>query len=187
MKNKQFYFIIAILILVADQLTKWWATAKLLPVSSMEVVENFFRFTYARNRGVAFSLFADSEFEVRWILSAISLLAATGVLIYLLKTPAFMTRLNTALSLLLAGITGNLIDRVRLGEVVDFVDFHWYEQFTWPTFNVADAAICVGAALLALEMMREETAARRDSAAGASAVSPAINSVSEQSRISSTD
>ena len=60
------------------------------------------------------------------------------------------------LALLLAGIVGNLIDRVRLGEVVDFLDFHWGDRFTWPTFNLADAAICIGAALLAIELAREE-------------------------------
>jgi signal peptidase II len=60
---------------------------------------------------------------------------------------------------------GNLIDRVRLGEVVDFLDFHWGSLFTWPTFNVADAAICIGAGLLALELLREEKAAARGAAA----------------------
>lgn len=156
MKTRQYYLIIAVLVLVADQLTKLWATAKLLPVASLEVIEGLFRLTYARNRGVAFSLFADSEFEVRWILSAVSALAAVAVLVWLWRTAAHQRRLNMALALLLAGITGNLIDRVRLGEVVDFLDFHWFDRFVWPTFNVADAAICVGAALLALEMMKEE-------------------------------
>lgn len=66
--------------------------------------------------------------------------------------------MNGSLALLLAGIVGNLIDRVRLGEVVDFLDFHWVDRFTWPTFNLADAAICIGAALLALELLREERA-----------------------------
>lgn len=185
MKNKQLYFIIAFIVLLADQLTKLWATAKLMPVSSIEVIENFFRLTYARNRGVAFSLFADSAFEVRWILSAISAAAAVGVLIYLWRTAAEQFRLNMALSLLLAGITGNLIDRVRLGEVVDFLDFHWFARYTWPTFNVADAAICVGAGLLALEMMQEEKTSDRQPVTPASA--PPINPVSDQSSVSSSD
>ncbi|HZS07869.1 MAG TPA: signal peptidase II [Blastocatellia bacterium] len=179
MKNKQFYFIIIVVILVTDQLTKLWATAKLLPVGSMEVIEGLFRLSYARNRGVAFSLFADSQFEVKWVFSAISALAALAVFGYLVRTAAVSVRLNLALALLLAGITGNLIDRVRLGEVVDFLDFHWFERFTWPTFNVADAAICVGAVLLALEMMKEERAASHQA--------QAVSQVSEQSGVSSSE
>lgn len=156
MNTKLPYFIIAIVVLIADQVTKAWATAKLQPIDTMEIIPNFFRFTYARNRGVAFSLFADSQFETKWILAGISTIAAIGVIVYLWRSGAHERRLNYALSFLLAGIVGNLIDRVRLGEVVDFIDFHWYESYTWPTFNIADAAICMGAALLALEMLREE-------------------------------
>ncbi len=156
MQTKVKYFVLALIVLIIDQVSKAWATDKLLPVDSLEVIPNFFRFTYARNRGVAFSLFADSKYEIKWVLAAISLLAAIGVAYYLIRLAANNSRLNISLSLLLAGIVGNLIDRVRLGEVVDFIDFHWYEKYTWPTFNIADAAICVGAALLALEMLFEE-------------------------------
>jgi signal peptidase II len=158
MQNKAKYFFLALIVLIADQVSKAWATDKLLPVDTLEIIPNFFRFTYARNRGVAFSLFADSKYEIKWVLAAISLLAAIGVAYYLIRLAANNLRLNISLSLLLAGIVGNLIDRVRLGEVVDFIDFHWYEKYTWPTFNIADAAICVGAALLALEMLFEEKA-----------------------------
>jgi signal peptidase II len=156
MTTKLPYFILAVVVLAADQVTKAWATAKLQFVDTMEIIPNFFRFTYARNRGVAFSLFADSQFETKWILAGISTVAALGVGYYLIRSAASNKRLNYALAFLLAGIVGNLFDRVRLGEVVDFIDFHWYEKYTWPTFNIADAAICVGAALLAIEMMREE-------------------------------
>jgi signal peptidase II len=158
MKGKQSYFIITFIALVADQVTKALATAWLEPHGSVNVIDGLFRLSYARNRGVAFSLFADSEFEVQWVLAAISATAAVGVAVYLGRSVASNRRLNLALSLLLAGIIGNLIDRVRLGEVVDFLDFHWGERFTWPTFNIADAVICIGAALLALELMREEKA-----------------------------
>lgn len=156
MQTKAKYFFLALIVLIADQVSKAWATEKLLPVDTLEVIPNFFRFTYARNRGVAFSLFADSKYEIKWVLAAISLLAAIGVAYYLIRLATNNSRLNISLSLLLAGIVGNLIDRVRLGEVVDFIDFHWYEKYTWPTFNIADAAICIGAALLALEMLFEE-------------------------------
>jgi signal peptidase II len=159
MKSKFIYLIIAIAVLAADQVSKAWATAWLEPHGSLQVIEGFFRLSYARNRGVAFSLFADSEFNMRWLLAAISAAAAVAVIVYLGRTVASNAWLNTALAFLLAGITGNLVDRVRLGEVVDFLDFHLGEHFTWPTFNIADAAICLGALLLALELMKEEKAA----------------------------
>lgn len=156
MRSKTFYLFIAALLLIADQWTKAWATAVLKPVVLIEVIPAYFRFSYATNRGVAFSLLADASFDVRWLLAAISLVAAGFVVFYLLQTPAQKVRMNVALSLLLAGIVGNLIDRVRLGEVVDFIELHWRDVYAWPTFNVADAAICIGAGLLALEMLREE-------------------------------
>lgn len=160
MNQKITYFLIAIVVLILDQASKAWATAKLQFVDTIEVIPNFFRLTYARNRGVAFSLFADSKFEMKWILAGISTLAAIGVGIYLWRT-VNNRRLSFALSLLLSGIVGNLIDRVRLGEVVDFIDWHWYEKYTFPTFNIADSAICVGAALLALDMLRDENISSR--------------------------
>ncbi len=160
MKSKLPYFIITIIVLAADQLTKAWATASLKPVAFIEVIPDFFRLSYATNRGVAFSLLADSQFDLRWVLAAISLAAALFVVSYFRRAPANLARLNAALALLLAGIVGNLIDRVRLGEVVDFIELHWRDLYSWPTFNIADSAICVGAVLLALEMLREERAAR---------------------------
>ena len=158
MKRKWSYFIITVIALAADQLTKAMATQWLEPRGSVTVMDGFFRLSYALNRGVAFSLFADSQFQVQWVLVAISATAAVAVMVYMGRTVAGNRRLNTALALLLAGITGNLLDRARLGQVVDFLDFHWGERLTWPTFNIADAVICIGAALLALELMREETA-----------------------------
>ena len=156
------YLLTTLLLLIADQATKYWATVVLKPVFMIEVIPGFFRLTYATNRGVAFSLFADSEMEIRYILAGVSLLAAAMVAAYQWRTPVRKVGLNMAFSLMLAGIIGNLIDRIRLGEVVDFIDLHWAEVYTWPTFNVADAAICVGAGLLALQLIIEERAAQRD-------------------------
>jgi signal peptidase II len=156
MRSKYSYLFITLIVLAVDQLTKQWAITSLKPVSLIEVIPGFFRLSFATNRGVAFSMFAESELNVRLIFAAVSTLAAIFVFIYLARTPAVRIRMNAALSLLLAGIIGNLIDRVRLGEVIDFLDFHVGEKYTWPTFNIADAAICFGAVLLALEMLREE-------------------------------
>lgn len=156
MKNKHSYFLLAVIVLVADQLTKAWAIAKLKPVVLMEVIPGFFRLVYATNRGVAFSLFADGAFDARWVFAGISTVATLFVAVYLMRTPPEKLRLSTALALLLAGIIGNLIDRVRLGEVVDFLGFHFQDKYSWPIFNLADSAICIGATLLALEMLFEK-------------------------------
>lgn len=166
MRTKLSYLFITVIVLAADQLTKAWATASLKPnVFPIEVIPGLFRFSYATNRGVAFSLFADSQLEIRWILSAVSLIAALFVIIYFRRAPIDRPWLNLSLSLLLAGIIGNMVDRVRLGEVVDFIELHWRDLYSWPTFNIADSAICVGAVLLAMEMLREEKAARLASSA----------------------
>jgi len=173
MRTKSAYILCAAVVLVADQLTKAWATTSLKPVPYVEVIPGLFRLSYATNRGVAFSLFADSQFDIRWILSAVSLIAALFVLSYFRRAPADKPWLNVSLALLMAGIVGNMIDRVRLGEVVDFIELHWQSLYSWPTFNVADSAICVGAVLLALEMLREERAARVRPLGGVEAPTPA--------------
>jgi len=173
MRTKSSYVLGAIIVLAADQLTKAWATASLKPVVYIEVVPGLFRLSYATNRGVAFSLFADSQFDIRWVLSAVSLIAALCVFSYFRRVPADKSWLNVSLALLMAGIIGNMIDRVRLGEVVDFIELHWRDLYSWPTFNIADSAICVGAVLLALEMLREEKAARIRSSGAAGISNPA--------------
>ena len=156
------YLLLSVVILLLDQGTKAWALARLRPVAMIEVIPDFFRLTFATNRGVAFSLFADGPEGTRYILSVIALLAAAMVSYQQWQTPASHQRMQWSLSLLLAGILGNLIDRIRFGEVIDFLDFHLAERYAWPTFNVADAVICVGAGLLAIELLREERRGRRD-------------------------
>jgi signal peptidase II len=180
MKTKLVYLLCAAIVLMADQLTKLWATISLKPIGYKDVIEGFFRWNYATNRGVAFSLCADCPSGSRWVLSAVSLIAALFVISYFRRAPADKPRLNVSLSLLLAGIVGNMIDRIRLGEVVDFIEFHWSGLRLsgdwwqgWPIFNVADSAICVGAVLLALEMLREEKAARISSSGGVEISTPA--------------
>jgi len=173
------FFIITAVIVLVDQVTKFWAFESLKPVIMIEVIPGLFRLTYATNRGVAFSLFADSEMNVRLIFAAISTIAALVVIGYLVFTPAEKVLTRFSLSLLLAGIIGNLIDRVRLGEVIDFLDFHIGDSYTWPTFNIADSAICIGAVLLALEMIREERSA--------SSRKRIVNPATDEGRIGSSE
>ena len=178
MNSKYAFWLLSFLVLIADQATKLWATARLRPVGVIEVIPDYFRFSYALNRGVAFSLFADVQFNIKWVLAAISGAAAVMVVHYLVNTPLSQRRMCWSLSLLLAGILGNLIDRIRLGEVVDFIELHWRDQFTWPTFNIADSAICIGAILLALELLKEERAVSALPAAASANSTPAPEEVS---------
>ncbi len=134
-----------------DQVTKTWAVRNLRFGNDQEIIPNFLNFAYAQNTGVAFSFLDNHGDAGRWGLSIVAGLAAVFVLYYFLRVPHTHDRLLGALALLLAGIVGNVTDRARLGFVIDFVDVQiggWH----YPTFNVADAAICIGAGLLILDM-----------------------------------
>jgi len=139
---------------LADQATKAWATHRLRFGEEVRVVQDFLHFDYATNDGIAFGQLQDGGQFSRWMLVGLGAAALVAVLVYFLRTARSDDRLLGACALLLAGIAGNLTDRVRLGHVIDFVEVH-LGSYQWPTFNVADAAICVGAALLALDIIRE--------------------------------
>jgi signal peptidase II len=127
--------------------------------SSIVVIRNFFNITYIRNKGAAFSFLAGSAYRLP-ILTLISLIAIVAILIFFRKLRPDQKFTAFCLSLIFAGALGNLIDRVRLGEVIDFLSVHWYEHY-WPAFNVADSAICVGVFLLAIDMYFEEKRQKR--------------------------
>jgi signal peptidase II len=148
------YLLAAAALYVADQASKAWAVKRLSGGEVVRVFDNLLHFGYAENPGIAFGrLQGGGEFG-RWMLAALAALAAVGLLAYFLRTKRTEDRLLGALALLLAGVAGNLTDRVRLGHVVDFIEV-FIGSYQWPTFNVADAAICTGAALLALDLILE--------------------------------
>ncbi len=145
------YLLAAGAVFMIDQTTKAWAVRRLRFGDIREVIPGFLNFAYATNTGVAFSMFDDHGSAGRWGLSLVALLAATLVLYFFWKTPRSDDRILGALALLLAGIVGNVTDRARLGFVVDFIDVQ-FGNWHYPTFNVADIAICTGAGLLILDM-----------------------------------
>ena len=136
---------------MVDQTTKAWAARKLHFGGDQSVIDNFLTFSYAQNTGVAFSMFDDHGDTGRFGLSAVAGVAALLVLYYFWRVPRSHDRLLGALALLLAGIVGNLTDRLRLGYVIDFIDVQ-LGSWHYPTFNVADMAICIGAGLLILDL-----------------------------------
>lgn len=150
------YLFAAAGLFLVDQASKAWAVRALKRTGdSRSVVSGFIDLAYAENRGIAFGQFQEGGAFGRWFLVALALAATIAVLVYFFRTPRSDDRLLGACAMLLAGIVGNLTDRVRLGYVIDFIEVHVGRSFTWPTFNVADAAICTGAFLLALDIMLE--------------------------------
>ena len=135
-----------------DQVTKAWAVRRLRFGDDLPVIGGFLNFAYAQNTGVAFSMLDDGGDTGRWGLSAVALVAGALVLYFFWRTPRSDDRILGALALLLAGIAGNVTDRVRMGFVVDFIDVQ-FGSWHYPTFNVADMAICIGAGLLILDMI----------------------------------
>ncbi len=145
------YLAIAGGVFMIDQATKAWATHELRFGGDKSVISGFLNFAYAQNTGVAFSMLDDHGDAGRWGLSIVAFVAATLVLYFFWRTPRTDDRILGALALLLAGIAGNVTDRMRLGFVVDFIDVQ-IGSWHYPTFNIADSAICIGAGLLILDV-----------------------------------
>lgn len=143
-----------------DQASKAWAVRTLRSGDIVTVISGFLNFAYAENTGVAFSMFDDHGSTGRWGLSAVAIVAAVLVLFYFWRTPRSDDRMLGSLALLLAGIVGNVTDRLRLGFVVDFIDVQ-FGEWHYPTFNVADMAICVGAVLLLIDVFLTKNAETR--------------------------
>lgn len=155
MKNRYLFLAaVSLPVIVLDQVTKLLIVRKLAYHESITVVENFFEIIHARNPGAAFSFLRDSSFRLPFLIT-VSIVASVAVIAIYRKLRPEQKLVSLALALILGGAVGNLIDRVRLGEVVDFLNVHWYQHY-WPAFNVADSALCVGVGLLALDIIREE-------------------------------
>jgi signal peptidase II len=145
------YLVAALGIYLLDQSTKTWAVRR-LRFRDIKVIGGILDFTYAENPGIAFGQLQEGGTFGRWFFAVLAGAAAIAVLFYFFRTPRNDDRVLGACALLLAGILGNLTDRVRLGYVIDFILVH-AGSYHWPTFNVADASITCGALLLAYDMI----------------------------------
>ena len=159
MRLKRKYLILVVLttlIIVLDQLTKYMIVERFRYGESIPVIAGFFSLTYIRNTGAAFGLLAHANptFRIPFFV-IVPLVALVAIGFIFRKIPERDVKLSTALSLVIGGAVGNLIDRVMLNYVVDFLDFHWRYEYHFPAFNVADMAICVGVGILMLDLLTQ--------------------------------
>lgn len=148
------YLLASFGIYMVDQSTKAWAVRTLRHGDDRTIIRGFFDLIYNENPGIAFGQLQGGGNFGRWFFSGLAFAAALGIIIYFLKTPRSDDRVLGGCALVLAGILGNLTDRLRFGYVVDFIALH-AGQYHWPTFNIADASICIGALLLAYDLVFE--------------------------------
>jgi signal peptidase II len=157
------YLVAALGIYLMDQASKAWAVRR-VRFEDLTMIRGVLDFAYAENRGIAFGQLQEGGAFGRWFFVVLGGAAAIAVLFYFLRTPRNDDRILGACALLLAGILGNLTDRVRLGFVIDFILLH-AGSYHWPTFNVADASISIGALLLAYDLIFARRKSAPDSGA----------------------
>lgn len=150
MRKYSFVLSIAAIVLVFDQVTKWYIRRTVGLYESIVVLDSFFHITHVRNAGGAFSLFAEAPSALRLpFLVLVSIAAVVALLIFVRRVEPTQRLLLFGLGAILGGAFGNLVDRILSGEVTDFLDFHWRGWY-WPAFNVADSFISTGMVILLL-------------------------------------
>ncbi len=150
-RNYRIVLIIFVLLLALDQGSKLYIERHVPLYHSTEAIAGFLNITHVQNKGAAFSLLAERE-GATIIFIVVSCVAIVLILYYLRRIEEGELWTPLCLSLILTGAVGNLIDRFRLGGVVDFLDFH-YKGWHWPAFNVADASISIGVILFAMKVL----------------------------------
>lgn len=145
---------LSLLVIVLDQLTKLWASSGLNYGEPVAILPSF-NLTLMFNTGAAFSFLNDAGGWQRWLFAIIAIAVSTVLMLWLRRLGSAQRWLAVALALVLGGALGNLIDRLYLGYVIDFVDVY-YDRWHWPAFNVADSAIFIGVVMLIIDSLRGE-------------------------------
>lgn len=145
-----------LVVLLLDQISKQVVIANMQLFDSIDLLP-FFNLTYVRNYGAAFSFLSDAGGWQRWFFTIIAVVISAVLAVWLARNSKSQLKLNLALSLVLAGAIGNLIDRSVYGYVIDFLHLY-YQNWHYPAFNIADSAICIGAALLIWDSFSSEEA-----------------------------
>ena len=141
-------FFIAIFVFLTDQIIKFYVLKYLYLGQEISVIKNIFSITFVANKGVAFGLFSNSNFP--FVLISIAVLVCITLVFISLGKARFWIKI--AYGLILGGALSNMLDRIRLGEVIDFLDFH-----IWPVFNIGDSAICVGVGIFVLNILKNKS------------------------------
>lgn len=150
-KRRAPYLGIVAAVIVLDRLTKAWVQRSIGVHESRPIIDGFLSLTHGRNPGIAFGVLSEGGLPFQALaLSLLGLAAVAALSLYALRVPVVHRLRLVALSLVIGGAVGNLIDRIRHGSVVDFIHVYW-RTYAWPDFNVADSAISVGVTLLVLE------------------------------------
>lgn len=144
------WYLLALVLIALDQWTKITATEQLIYAQPVQVT-SFFNFTLLHNTGAAFSFLSDAGGWQRWFFGAIAAVVSVVLTVWIAKLGSAKRWEACALALVLSGALGNLYDRMAYGYVVDFISLH-YNGHAWPAFNIADSAICIGAAMLLWDM-----------------------------------
>ena len=160
LSNPWMGFVLAAVVIGLDQYTKALASAELQYRVPVEIT-SWFDLMLAHNTGAAFSFLASAGGWQRWFLAGVALVVSVVVGVWLTRLKRSEQLLGIALGLVLGGGLGNLIDRVSLGYVVDFISWH-YNDWYWPAFNIADSAICVGAILLVWDSFFGESSKQQE-------------------------
>jgi signal peptidase II len=148
------WFVLVFMVIAIDQASKYWASVDLTPYQP-EPILPMFNLTLAYNTGAAFSFLHNAGAWHRWFFTGFSLLMSIGLTAWITRLPSSARLQLAALSLILGGAIGNLIDRAFLGFVIDFIEVY-YKHYHWPVFNIADSAICIGAVLLLIDVCKNQ-------------------------------
>ncbi len=143
-------------IIIGDQLTKIAAELWLTYYQPVSVIPGYFNLTLMYNTGAAFSFLADAGGWQRWLFTILAATISVYLLLWIKSIPYHQKRLAIALSMILGGAVGNLIDRLIYGHVIDFIQIHYQEHWYYPAFNIADSAITLGALLLIVDILMQK-------------------------------
>ena len=149
--KKWLCFALVLVVILLDQGSKYWAVWALRPYQPVSIFP-LFNFTLAFNSGAAFSFLSGAGEWHRWFFAGFSLIMSSVLIVVITRVSSTQRLQQLALSLIVGGAIGNLIDRAFFGYVVDFIDIY-YKNHHWPVFNIADSAICIGAFLLFIDLL----------------------------------
>lgn len=151
------YYILALIVILLDQFTKWTIVINMQLSESIKIIENFLYITSHRNKGAAWGILQGQM----WFFYIVTVIVLIGIVYYIQKHVQHRILMGIALGLMLGGAVGNFIDRLFRKEVVDFIDTYIF-GYDFPIFNVADASLCIGVGLFFVHMLIETRKERKD-------------------------